>query len=783
MITDVGGIGLPIRFGIIAAALLVPAVAVAQLPPAAQPAPTVSLPPVDVIGSTPLLGSGMDRNRVPAQTNVLSGRDINRDGYPDALRALNETVPGISLGNAAGNPFQPTLFYHGFQASPLQGNGQGLAVYLNGVRFNQAFGDTVNWDLLPEMAIDRMDLTGSNPVFGLNALGGALSVQLKNGFTYHGAEADVFGGSFGRVQGDFQYGRESGSTSTYVAGSVAHEGGWRDMQSSDLYSIFGDIGWRSERSELHLNIVSADTTLNGPGTSPVELLAADPRAQFTAPNRISNKYTLVSLNGSLDIDDATSVQGSVYYDYFLQRVVNGNVSDFSPCDNSAGFLCQAPGVFATDRGGKPIPDFLGGGPYSVLDQQTTNTNGYGASAQMTRTDTILGHHNQLVAGMSFDGANTMFTASSTIGGLTLNDRVFIGPGVVVDQADGSIAPVRTAITNAYYGVFFTDTFDVTSRLSLNLAGRFNAAQIDLNDRNGTALTGSHYYRRFNPSVGVTYRVLPNVTAYVSYAEANRAPTPAELSCANPDTPCSLANFFVGDPDLKQVVAHTIEAGLRGQFHPADGMTLRWDASYFHADLDDDILFVNSPIQGRAFFQNVGTTRRQGIDISTRLNAERWSAYLGYSYIDATFRTGFVESSGNNPGADADGNLQVRSGNHLPGIPTHLLKLGGSYKVTDKWTIGATGIAAGGQYLFGDEANLQPRSPAYFLLNLNTSYQLTPNIQLFGLVENVLDTTYYTYGTFSPTSSVFLAQAPGASNPRSYSPGAPVGGYGGVRITF
>ncbi|HEV2097916.1 MAG TPA: Plug domain-containing protein, partial [Stellaceae bacterium] len=130
---------------------------------------TVTLPEVQVVGATPLLGSGVDRNKVPAQTQVLTSQDIARDGNANALRALNQQVPGLTLDAAAGNPFQPSLFYHGFQASPLQGNPQGLAVYLNGARFNQAFGDTVNWDLIPDLAIERMDLVGSNPVFGLNA--------------------------------------------------------------------------------------------------------------------------------------------------------------------------------------------------------------------------------------------------------------------------------------------------------------------------------------------------------------------------------------------------------------------------------------------------------------------------------------------------------------------------------------------------------------------------------------------------------------------------------------
>jgi outer membrane receptor protein involved in Fe transport len=767
---------------LVLASVLLSAAAGAQQP---SKTPPLSLPTVEVVGATPLLGSGVDRDRVPAETQVLTDRDISRNGYPEMLRALEENVPGVTLDNAAGNPFQPNLLYHGFLASPLQGNPQGIAVYLNGVRFNQPFGDTVNWDLIPDLAIDRMDLVGSNPVFGLNALGGALSVRMKNGFTYHGAEIDLLGGSFSQYQGQLQYGVQSGNAAAYIAATGLHQGGWRDFQSSNIRNFYGDLGWRGIRGEAHVNVTAADNTLNGPGTSPIELLAVNPSAQFTAPNLIKNKYALVSASGSYDITDTTSLQGIAYYEYFLQKVVNGNVPVASPCtdDDQAGFLCVAPGAFATNRAGNPIPDFLNGGPYSDLDQQSTNTNGYGASLQVTNRDELFGRPNQLVAGFSFDGAQTLFSGSTQIGGLSLNDRVFAGPGTTIDQADGSIAPVRVGISDAYYGLFFTDTFDITPQLTANLAGRYNLAQINLSDQLGSALTGNHTYSRFNPAGGLTWKILPGLAAYASYADANRAPTPAELACASPASPCSLAQFFAGDPNLQQVVSHTIEAGLRGQLRPSDSATLSAEIAFFRTTLDNDIAFVNSPIQGRGFFQNVGTTLRQGIDVNLQFRTDRLLTWLGYSYIDATFQSDFTVSSPNNPAADASGNIMVERGNHLPGIPTNLIKLGVDYKLTDAWTIGGTGVAASGRYLFGDEANLTPKTPAYFVLNLHTSYQLTPNLQFFGLLQNAFNTTYYTFGTFSPTSSVFIAQAPGATNPRSYSPGAPIAATAGIRLTF
>ncbi len=321
---------------------VLPAAAAAQDSfPTADATPSITLPSVDVIGATPLLGSGVDRDKVPAQTHVLTDQDISRNGYPQALRALNEDVPGVTLDAAAGNPFQPNLLYHGFLASPLQGNPQGLAVYLNGARFNQPFGDTVNWDLIPDLAIDRMDLVGSNPVFGLNALGGALSVRMKNGFTYQGGELDLLGGSFAHYQGNLQYGVQRDNVAAYVAATGLHEGGWRDLQSSNLGNFYGDLGWRGDGGEVHINVTAAQTRLNGPGTSPVELLAVDPSAQFTAPNLITNKYTQVNLTGSYNINDTTSLQGLAYYTYLFQKVYNGNVPNLRPAMTApAGFLCE-----------------------------------------------------------------------------------------------------------------------------------------------------------------------------------------------------------------------------------------------------------------------------------------------------------------------------------------------------------------------------------------------------------------------------------------------------------
>lgn len=758
-----------------------------QAPAPASPVTTLpditALPDTNVIGSTPLLGSDVERDKVPDETQVLDSHDLSFDGTPNLLGSLSQQAQGVSIGSESGNSFAPNIFYHGFQASPIAGNSQDIAVYVNGVRFNQPFGDVVNWDLLPSVAIDRVEFQGTNPVFGLNALGGAMAVEMKNGFTFQGMDATVLGGSYDRLQGYGEYGAQFGNTAVYAAVDGLYSGGWRQDESSHLNKLYADFGWRGAAAELHINVTAADNELNEPATVPVQELDADRSAVFTAPNFLGNKYAQISANGSYQVSDTTSVQTVAYFQNFLQSVVNGNVPDATPCGN---FLCTGPGQFLTTTGFVPIPNYLNGGPYSQLNVQDTNTNGYGLSLQATNTGTLFGHANHFTAGASYDGSQNTFTGNTLLGGLNPNDQMsFVGPGVTIDQADQSIMPVRLNDMTNYYGLYFIDMFDITPALTLTVAGRFNYAQTDLVgvDPNNGSLSGNHDYAHFNPQIGLTYKINPHVTSYADFAESNRAPTPEELSCSDPASPCTLSNFFAGDPNLKQVIAHTLEAGLRGQFTPYGNAKFNWNLSAYRTDTMDDIQFIYSPVQGSAYYQNIGDTRRQGVDLGGTLTQGKFEFFANASYINATYQNGLTISSPNNPGADANGNIHIRPGDTLPGIPNWIAKIGFSYNITDAWQVGADGTYQSGQYLFGDEANLLPTTGAYFVTNLNTSYQLTKHIKLFAMLDNAFNADYYTYGTLSPTNLVPIPSAPGASNPRALAPANPIEAYGGITVSF
>ena len=168
------------RGGLTAAAMigmLWPSLAGAQTAaPVAEPA-QITLPPVEIVGTTPLVaGIGIDRDKVPSNMQTLPAR--TSPGRAGAARlGPRSALSSVNLNDNEDNPYQPDVQYRGFTASPVLGTPTGIAVYQNGVRLNEPFGDNLTWDLVPDFAIDRLSIIPTNPVYGLNALGGALVLK------------------------------------------------------------------------------------------------------------------------------------------------------------------------------------------------------------------------------------------------------------------------------------------------------------------------------------------------------------------------------------------------------------------------------------------------------------------------------------------------------------------------------------------------------------------------------------------------------------------------------
>lgn len=761
------------------------------------PAAASTLQEIMVIGTTPVPGLTIDMDKVPGNVQSVFAGDLTQNGTASLTGALGSHLGSVSISDTLADPFQPDVFYRGFDASPVLGTPQGLAVYQNGVRINEAFGDSVNWDLIPDIAINRVDVLSASPLYGLNALGGALAVTMKNGFTYQGADSTLSGGSFDQRSASAEAGFNKGQFALYAAARALDQDGWRLFAHDTVRQYYMDLSVHADAATVDLSYSRANNRLFGPGAAPVQSLAINPEAVFTGPQANIDNLDFTTLNASYAVADALAVQGVTYFRNYRQIVSNGNGTNFTSCTTAAyaGALCQPDGMTPlTNSNGTDLPDISNGGAnivgqnnFELIHSQT-----WGGSFQLTDTQQLSGHDNQFAVGTTLDAAHTNFSSGTQIG--VIGASLIVEPSqLFVDIPEGTDFPATPVILNAdtkYYGFYGTDILDVNPLLAVSLSGRYNIAQVDLSDQRGTNLNGHSRFTHFNPAAGATYKVSPALTAFLGYSINNRAPTASEIECSDPLQPCLLPSSLAGDPpNLKQVIAHTFEVGLRGHPATASSAPLTWNASLFRTDLEDDIYGIATSVS-TGFFQNIGSTRRQGVETGINYQGQRWSAYGQYSYIDAVFGSPLTLNSPSNPFRDANGEIHVQPGDRLPGIPKNRFKVGADYFLSSVWSVGASVVLVSNQFYHGDESNQNPPLPGYTVVSLRSSYRVGKQFEIFANIQNLFDERYATYGLFSDPTGVNApgipsdaqSNGPGVDN-RFQNPAAPRSIFGGVRLTF
>jgi outer membrane receptor protein involved in Fe transport len=760
-----------------------------------NPATAQELPQVIIIGTAPLPGLGLPLEQVPDNVQTASSQDIRRQQSLDLTDFLNNNFSGISSTQSQGNPFQADVNYHGFTASPLLGTPEGLSVYVDGVRVNEAFGDTVNWDLIPAAAIANVTLSGSNPVFGLNTLGGALAVQTKSGHDFPGTELQGYGGSFGRRAFEGETGGARGGFDYFLAANYFDEDGWRDLSPSTVKQLFGKAGWQDEKTDLDLSYTWADTALIGNGTTPESMLAVRRQAIYSAPDFTNNKLNFVNATGSHFLLSELLVAGNAYYRHLTTHTNNGDIND----DNYFSDDYDGPDVDCDNFTSRADVAYCANGinRASTLTQRT-----WGLGAQLTESHDLFGLKNQAVAGATFDRSNVDYVQGFQYATLTEQRST-----VPIDDPNNAFEIVNSVSgISKIFGVYVTDTVSPSSLVHVTASARYNRIQetlggysvdTDVGDfDNGfdepNALYGNHTYDRVNPSLGVTLAPSKALTLYANYTEGSRAPTVIELGCSNPEQPCGLPNDFVSDPDLKQVVVRTFEVGARGLL-PDD--VLNWSFDAFRTNSTNDIQFV-ATTTSQGYFANVGSTRRQGVDLGLGGNvstALRW--HLVYSFVDATYRSSFEVNGESNSTADDDGNIQVSPGNRIPLVPRHTGRLRLDYALGDKWDVGGSLIVSSDSYLHGDENNAnQPdgnefigsgRIGGYSVVNLDTTWHMAKMADLFVRVVNVFDKHYATAGflttnSFDPNGT-FRDDPDDWTSENAVSPGQPIAVWAGIRV--
>ena len=794
---------------------------------------------VIVIGVTPMQGSGLPITKIPYNVQTAHGDDIERVQSLSLADFLNRTMESISINDVQNNPLQPDVQYRGFTASPLLGLAQGLAVYQNGVRINEPLGDAVNRDLLPQSAIHSINLIGgSNPLFGLNTLGGALAVEMKDGFNSERSFIQMQGSSFGRTTVSAESGGNADGFAYYANVHDFSDNGWRDLSGSNALNFYAGFGWRGTSSSLNFNAQYGRSNLIGNGPVPVELLKVNREAIFTAPDITDNNMHMFSLDGAHSFTDDITLSGNAFYRRNKTHSFNGDASQFVVCDlGGRGILLDGldnddleelnlaegdvcAGQFAnpvaletflnatatalgedTDFNLEDLGDTLSG--TGVLSDQAINNisdrvqKSYGAGLQLTYAGALLKRTNQLIVGFAWYRGDTDFNSRLELARLDPITRSTegLGTGTFIDEE-----ATRIQTTTQSLSFYFTDTINVTGRLSLTVSGRFNTSNVDLADHSGDRpeLNGNHDFARFNPAAGVTYNISQGLNLYGGYSESSRAPTPIELACnehvfdlavrnaigagtdpADVNFECRLPNAFLADPPLNQVVTQSYELGARGKLPGA-----KYHLGLFRTTSNDDIIFQTTG-RNTGLFANVDQIRRQGFESGFDGNLGPLDWYLAYSFVQATFQDSFRVLSPNHPFADEeDGTIQVRKGDRIPGIPLHQLKIGGDWSFSETLSAGVEVVYNSDQYLRGDESNQVDPVVGYAIVNLRGRWQLNPYLEFFAQVNNLFDTDYETFGLIGEDpSGVDVPAFRRFSNPRFLGPGSPRAGFVGVKLSL
>jgi outer membrane receptor protein involved in Fe transport len=752
---------------------------------------------VEVVGTSPLPGIGIEKDKLPYDVQTVTDEQLYRGQSLNLTDYMSRNLLGVNINEVQGSPFQADITYRGFRLSGILGSSQGMSVYLDGVRVNEPFGDVVNWDMIPESAINNVTLVpGSNPIYGLNTLGGALAFTTKSGLTAPGTEVKLQAGSFGRARTDVAFGNKSKDGShQFISATGFREDGWRDYSKGQLGNVFAKIGRQQEDSNWDVSLLVGRSNLLGNGLLPstyygtgadIEdeadgtgpsvrgpgMYETNRRWIYTHPDRTRNELNQLTFNLQRLLDSDTELALNAYVRNSKRRTIGGDAEREEPDPDNA------PGVFADD---------------AVLNYTNTSSTSIGTSANLTK---FMGAH-QLTTGVAVDASRSKYGSTQADCDENIDaSRAPFGCDPAEDQA-------RMRGKNTAIGLYASDTWGLSSSTFLTGAARFNHAIVNNHlityvDNSGAQLSPAREtrdrftYNSFNPSIGVTHKASESLTLFTNLAQSNRVPTPIELGCANsdPDLACRLPTGLQADPYLKQVISRTLEGGFRLKVSQFSGMSF----SLYRSENTDDILFRAIGGRGLGYFENFDRTRRQGIDISAFTALGMVDLRVSYSYLDATYQASQILFGG-------ERDIQVNPGTKIAGLPAHTLRLNADWRVAPKFVVGGSVLATSSITTQGNEDGrigveadpaesiaVNAKVRGYALLNLHANYEATKGLDYFARINNVLDTRFETYGLmamsmFNADGSLIGNNATGPNLSRFVAPGAPRNFMVGLRYRF
>ena len=718
----------PARYPLLALALMAAAPAWSQ---SAAPV-AATLGEVVVIGTTPVAGTAIPLEKFAGNVQTLSHGALDTP-TADLSQRLSQSLGSMNINDTQGNPFSVDLNYRGFTASPALGTPQGLSVFLDGMRINEPFGDVVSWDLLPQLIVDKVTvIPGSNPVYGLNTLGGAISMTSKNGSAMSGSQGGISLGSFGRKSVDAEHGSHDDDGNLYLAASVYNDDGWAANNPSQVRQFFGKYTAYLDRGEIAVSLLAADNLLYGNQSVPLSMLD-NAQQGYSHPDYSATQNLTLNVQGNWAMDASNSYAGNVYYRSLTRDILNSNVNN--PPNMSTN---DASCVLSADC---PASNLLAHYTQSIL----------GANTQWTNTDPVWNLNQVFTLGLNAEFSRTQFDNQ--------------GQYATLDASNGTVgvsaytAQAHVQSDNQRLGLFATSTIDASDALAITASARYDYAALTLSgqscvdnmlcDSNSsiaagtlTDVSGAHAYQRLNPSLGLTYVLAPSWIVFANYAEGFRTPSAIELACADPAVPCSgVPNAFGADPELKPVVSRTYEIGMRGNF--SDRM--KWRTAYYRTALENDILFNQSSLNS-GYFSNVGQTLRQGLELGLDGRVGTVDYAVDLDWIEASYQSSFLVA---NP-ANSAPTVPVKPGDFIPGIPQWVFKGRVSYALDGKTRLGLALQSQGPTYARGDDNNADRNGqvPGFSTIKLDINHSVNKRFNLYAGISNLLDAKYAGYGVLA-----------------------------------
>jgi outer membrane receptor protein involved in Fe transport len=801
-------------------------------------AQVIQLPEIEVIANT-IVGTGVPLSEIPTNAQILKEKDIAEQGTNNLANLLDNNLGSVSVSNGTGNPYQNDVNYRGFQATSLLGAPVGLSVHIDGIRMNEPFGATVNWDLIPMNAISTVNvLPGSNPMFGLNTLGGSLVINTKNGKDNLGTVFNITGGSFARRSVSMQIGwmNVEKKTDYFISANYDKQNGFRHYTQSEVGQVFAKMRWFGDQNKTRIDLSGAfsNSNLNGTQALPMDMLS-NIKSAYTFPDNINNRMGFINLKASHWLTETNQMIGQLYYRHAELYNVNSNARLDDGCfvtsgDPTSGLALSngvvkcanmAPNGTAVNSVTSANALALGFGQWNSsintsLADSATMQKTVGVSLQSSYFDELLGHENSLTWGGSLDQSNINYSQNSYLAKLVNYQTVvtsnqeygFTNNGLVPSttnlpsfNASNVLTGVNLSSTTKNLSLYLTNTFHVTDKLNVTGSGSFNYTSINqtgsnsqyLNDDGGfswtdsitgisyynpsytssykysntttsgaaaaanniptgyiagpetNSLSGAHHFQRFNPAIGYNYKINEMNGVFGSYSQSMRAPTSVELSCANPNNPCLMPSGFNSDPDLKAVVAQTVEIGGRGKILGK----VNWNAALYNSRLSNDIQFLAAPNSTTyGYFSNVGSTERRGFEMGLQTRIQNWFLSGNLGFVNAIYKSNFTTSGGES----------VSIGDVIPGIPRSTLKLRTAYTFSSQSLIAANLKLVSSQLMHGNESNADPKAKVagYGLLNLDFHHRVTKELSFFTNINNLFNKQYSTYGQSGITSIYTLA---------------------------